>query len=85
MVEQWIMRMFQILYTFLNFLLFVDLCWIIKNPFYPQSIRNTRYKTATAVLSAIIFSELVTISTMRLSPSSASLNLDYTMNYIEFA
>ena len=39
-------------YPLLNLILYVDLQWIIKDPFYPQSKRDTYYYTA--ILFSII-------------------------------
>lgn len=40
------------LYPVVNLLLYVDLYWIMKNPFYPQ---RKRYAAYTAVMLTIIF------------------------------
>lgn len=47
---------FYLIYPMLNFLLFVDLWWITKNPFLPQRKRNTYYSIPVLV---IIFIELI--------------------------
>lgn len=43
------------LYTIINLILYIDLYWIIKNPFYPQSKRLNAYR-ATALITSLLVS-----------------------------
>lgn len=79
----WLMRLFQILYTFLNFLLYVDLFWIIKNPFYPQCQRNSRYKMATGLVCFLVISELIVTANFHLSLESNDIKDINSVSFIQ--
>ena len=61
-VNLFIEQQLYMLYPLLNFLLYVDLFWIIKNPFFPQRKRNRMYIIVVATtMLLIVFQFIVTI------------------------
>ena len=52
-------QMFYGMYPLLNFLLFVDLWWITKNPFYPQRKRNIYYLVPVVIMLLVSTTEFV--------------------------
>ena len=57
--NQFFEQQFYTLYPLFNFLLFVDLWWITKNPFYPQRWRNFYYAIPILVMILVSIAEFV--------------------------
>lgn len=55
-VNNYICQLLYVIYPLVNLILYIDLIWILKNPFYPQRQRNFYYYILIAILTVFSIS-----------------------------